>query len=76
MYLSSPLHKVLNFFTYFREISLLKRLSHRHVIALIDVLFNEEKQKMYVVFEYCIGGLNDLLDHAPNNKFPIWQAHG
>jgi serine/threonine-protein kinase 11 len=30
------------------EIRLLKRLSHPNVIKLIDVMFNDEKQKVYI----------------------------
>ena len=29
----------------------------------------------YLVVEYCVGGLQDMLDYAPGKKFPIWQAH-
>lgn len=29
----------------------------------------------YVVLEYCVGGLQEMLDKAPGNKFPVWQAH-
>lgn len=32
-----------------REIQLLRRLRHRNVIQLVDVLYNEEKQKIYPV---------------------------
>lgn len=32
---------------YFREIQLLRRLQHKNVIQLVDVLYNEEKQKIY-----------------------------
>lgn len=59
-----------------REIQLLRRLSHRNVIKLVDVLYNEEKQKMYMVMEYCVSVLQELLDSVPEKKFPIWQAHG
>ncbi|KAK2194124.1 hypothetical protein NP493_2g09044 [Ridgeia piscesae] len=58
-----------------REIGLLRHLNHQNVIRLYDVLHNEEKQKMYLVVEYCVGGLQDMLDYAPGKKFPIWQAH-
>ncbi|ELT96788.1 hypothetical protein CAPTEDRAFT_158801 [Capitella teleta] len=58
-----------------REISLLKRLHHKNVIQLHDVLYNEEKQKMYMVMEYCMGGLQEMLESAPEKKFPIWQSH-
>nr|XP_008509735.1 PREDICTED: serine/threonine-protein kinase STK11-like [Equus przewalskii] len=30
-----------------KEIQLLRRLRHRNVIQLVDVLYNEEKQKIY-----------------------------
>ncbi|XP_063229935.1 serine/threonine-protein kinase STK11 [Bacillus rossius redtenbacheri] len=59
-----------------REIRLLKMLRHRNVIGLVDVLCNEEKQKMYMVLEYCVGGLQDMLESSPLKKFPLWQAHG
>lgn len=40
-----------------REIQLLQVLRHRNVVQLLDVLYNEEKKKMYLVMEYCVGGL-------------------
>ncbi|GBL98199.1 Serine/threonine-protein kinase STK11 [Araneus ventricosus] len=59
-----------------REISLLRRLRHKNVIELIEVMFNEEKQKLYLIFEYCVSVLQELLDSTPEKKFPIWQSHG
>jgi len=58
-----------------REIKLLKRLSHPNVIKLIEVIYNDEKQKMYLILDYCLGGLQSMLEIAPEKKFPIWQAH-
>lgn len=58
-----------------REIQLLKNLHHENVIQLLDVLYNEEKQKMYLIMEYCVGGLQEMLDHAPEKKMPLYQAH-
>lgn len=58
-----------------REIQLLKRLHHPNIIRLVDVLQNDEKQKMYLFMEYCVSGLQDMLDAAECKKFPIWQAH-
>eukprot|EP00123_Amoebidium_parasiticum_P015501 comp23000_c0_seq5/m.36661 comp23000_c0_seq5/g.36661 ORF comp23000_c0_seq5/g.36661 comp23000_c0_seq5/m.36661 type:complete len:442 (-) comp23000_c0_seq5:109-1434(-) len=58
-----------------REIMLLRKLRHRHLITLHDVLYNEEKQKLYMVMEYCIGGLQDMVDSADGNRLPDWQAH-
>lgn len=61
---------------YFREIKLLKALNHQNVIGLLDVLYNEEKQKMYLVMEYCVGVLQGMLESTPHKCFPQWQAHG
>lgn len=33
------------------------------MIELLDVLYNEEKQKMYLIMEYCVGGLQ------------VWKYH-
>lgn len=46
------------------------------MIRLYDVLYVAEKQKMYIVMEHCVGGLQDLLDATPNKKLPIHQVHG
>lgn len=59
-----------------KEIQLLRRLRHRNVIQLVDVLYNEEKQKMYMVMEYCVCGMQEMLDSVPDKRFPIFQAHG
>ncbi|XP_012270649.1 serine/threonine-protein kinase STK11 [Orussus abietinus] len=61
-----------------REIQLLRILKHKNVINLVDVLYNDEKEKMYIVMEFCVGGLQDMLESIPHKKkkFPIWQAHG
>ncbi|KAL8601041.1 Serine/threonine-protein kinase stk11 [Nucella lapillus] len=58
-----------------REIQLLKRLRHKNVIQLIEVLYNEEKQKMYMVIEYCVSELQEMLESVPEKRFPVWQAH-
>ncbi|XP_014211652.1 serine/threonine-protein kinase STK11 [Copidosoma floridanum] len=58
-----------------REIQLLKVLKHKNVIGLVDVLYNDEKEKMYIIMEFCVGGLQDMLESTPHKKFPIWQAH-
>uniref|UniRef100_UPI00358EB2C7 serine/threonine-protein kinase STK11 n=1 Tax=Myxine glutinosa TaxID=7769 RepID=UPI00358EB2C7 len=59
-----------------KEIQLLKRLRHMNVIELVDVLYNDEKQKMYMVMEYCVCGIQEMLDSVLDNKFPMYQAHG
>lgn len=40
-----------------REIQLLQILRHKNVIELVDVMYNDEKQKMYLVMEFCVGVL-------------------
>lgn len=57
------------------EILFLRSLKHRNVVELIDVLYNEEKQKMYLVMEYCVCVLQEMLASAPQEKFPLYQAH-
>ncbi|XP_049272657.1 serine/threonine-protein kinase STK11 isoform X2 [Rhipicephalus sanguineus] len=59
-----------------REIQLLRQLSHRNVIQLVEVLHSEQKQKMYMVMEYCVAVLQELLDSAKGHRLPLWQAHG
>ncbi|XP_035279608.1 serine/threonine-protein kinase STK11-like [Anguilla anguilla] len=59
-----------------KEIQLLRRLRHKNVIQLVDVLYNEEKQKMYMVMEYCVCGMQEVLDSVPEKQFPGYQAHG
>ncbi|XP_037956883.1 serine/threonine-protein kinase STK11 [Teleopsis dalmanni] len=58
-----------------REIQLLKNLHHKNVVALLDVLYNDKKEKMYLIMEYCVGNLQELVDSAPEKKLPLFQAH-
>lgn len=80
------------------------------MIQLVDVLYNEEKQKIYpspwfavfllqmfiislkifvclltnllnspltyMVMEYCVCGMQEMLDSVPEKRFPVFQAHG
>uniref|UniRef100_A0A4W3I820 non-specific serine/threonine protein kinase n=1 Tax=Callorhinchus milii TaxID=7868 RepID=A0A4W3I820_CALMI len=58
-----------------REIQLLRRLRHKNVIQLVDVLYNEENLT-YMVMEYCVCGMQEMLDSVHDKKFPVFQAHG
>jgi len=58
-----------------REIELVRNLKHNNVMQLIEVFYNEEKGKIYMVLEYCCAVLKDMLDKSPMKKFPVWQAH-
>ncbi|KAM3876121.1 serine/threonine-protein kinase STK11-like [Diretmus argenteus] len=63
-----------------KEIQLLQRLCHKNVIQLVDVLYNEEKQKIYPFYtlytNYCVCGMQEMLDSVPEKRFPVYQAHG
>ena len=50
-----------------REIALLQELNHKNVMKLIEVLFNEEKGKIYMVLEYCCAVLKDMLDQVKSH---------
>ena len=57
------------------EIKLLRKMDHPNVIRLFDDLVNNEKGKLYLILEYCVTSLQDLLESAPDKKFPTAQAH-
>ena len=57
------------------EIKLLRKMDHQNVIRLYDDLVNNEKGKLYLILEYCVTSLQDLLESAPEKKFPTAQAH-
>ncbi|XP_014668970.1 PREDICTED: serine/threonine-protein kinase STK11-like isoform X2 [Priapulus caudatus] len=57
------------------EIRFLRKLRHKNVIHIVDVLYNTEKQKMYLVMEYCAGVIQELLESVPDKKLPIYQCH-
>uniref|UniRef100_A0A8C7KZU0 Serine/threonine-protein kinase STK11 n=1 Tax=Oncorhynchus kisutch TaxID=8019 RepID=A0A8C7KZU0_ONCKI len=64
-----------------KEIQLLRRLQHKNVIHLVDVLYNEENIPLtahltYMVMEYCVCGMQEMLDSVPEKRFPVFQAHG
>jgi hypothetical protein len=59
-----------------RELQTLKMLQHPNVIRSFDIFANGEKEKMYMVMEYCVVGLDEMLEKAEHKKFPQWQAHG
>ncbi|CAG2107906.1 unnamed protein product [Medioppia subpectinata] len=58
-----------------REIQLLRRLDHKNVIKLYSVIYNEAKEKLYMIMEYCVAVIQELLDSVPDKKFPIFQSH-
>lgn len=57
------------------EMKILRGLNHPNVIKLWDVLVDNEKQKTYMIFEFGVIVMQELLRKAPENRFPIAQAH-
>ena len=57
------------------EIKLLATLRHKNVMELVEVFYNDEKGKIYIVLEYCCAVLKDMLEQSDMKKFPTWQAH-
>ncbi|NXS21208.1 STK11 kinase, partial [Mystacornis crossleyi] len=58
-----------------KEIQLLRRLRHKNVIQLVDVFFLNSALT-YMVMEYCVCGMQEMLDSVPEKRFPVFQAHG
>ncbi|CAG2181434.1 unnamed protein product, partial [Oppiella nova] len=57
------------------EIQLLRRLDHKNVIKLYSVIYNEAKEKLYMIMEYCVAVIQELLDAVTDKKLPIFQSH-
>lgn len=57
------------------EIQVLKKLDHENLIKLYDVVYKPDKEKLYIFMDFCVIGLQKLLDSVPNKKLPMHQAH-
>ena len=49
--------------TSLREISLLRRLRHKNIVALLDVAVGNRADSVFLMFEYCKYDLARLVDH-------------
>lgn len=58
-----------------REIWMLKRTHHKNIIELVDVLQNNEREKIYMVMDYCVCNMHEMLTKTTKKFFPEWQAH-
>ncbi|KAL3115436.1 hypothetical protein niasHT_020109 [Heterodera trifolii] len=58
-----------------REIDVLRRLNHRNVVKVFDIFRIEEKQKLYIVMEFCVCSLQQMLDNCTEKMLPEFQAH-
>lgn len=56
------------------EIHILKRIRHPNVIQLLDVFRVEEKQKLYLVMDFCSCSLQQLLDNSDEKRLPEFQV--
>lgn len=58
-----------------REAKLLRRLTHRNVVELVDIFYKQDVQKVYFVLEYCAATLKEVLDSIPGvKKLPMHQV--
>ena len=53
-----------------QEIAILKKCHHRNIIKLYEILHDEEKEKLYLILEYCPKGTLMIYDED-NDKFEI-----
>ncbi|KAH7698573.1 CAMK/CAMKL/LKB protein kinase [Aphelenchoides avenae] len=58
-----------------REIEILKRVRHPNVVQLCEVFRVEEKQKLYIIMEFCVCSMQQMLDNCPQKRLPEFQAH-
>ncbi|CAL2047802.1 unnamed protein product [Caenorhabditis brenneri] len=57
------------------EMAILRTLNHKNVIRLIEVFNLTPKGKIYMVFEYCIGSVQQILDLEPGHFVTLGEAH-
>jgi serine/threonine-protein kinase 11 len=57
-----------------REISLLRKLQHPNLVELVEVLYNEEKEKTFVVLEYCLGDLEEVVEKSAMGRLEESEA--
>ncbi|KIH52913.1 hypothetical protein ANCDUO_16976, partial [Ancylostoma duodenale] len=58
-----------------RELRILNKVKHENVIRLIEVFRREQKNKLYVVLEFCMGSVQQLLDAAHENRLSDAETH-
>ncbi|VDO53102.1 unnamed protein product [Haemonchus placei] len=58
-----------------RELRILNKVKHENVIRLIEVFRRENKNKLYVVMEFCMGSVQQLLDTSFENRLSDADTH-
>lgn len=57
------------------EISIMRRMRHKNVLELVEVINDDEKDKMYIVLEFAgAGSLQQLIDSHPDKRLPLFQV--
>uniref|UniRef100_A0A8C9K1Z7 Serine/threonine-protein kinase STK11 n=1 Tax=Panthera tigris altaica TaxID=74533 RepID=A0A8C9K1Z7_PANTA len=51
-----------------------KHLTHQAVVKAADRRYPDPRT--YMVMEYCVCGMQEMLDSVPEKRFPVCQAHG
>ena len=57
-----------------QEIEILQRISHPNIVRLVEHFRIEDKQKLYIVMEFCVCSLQQLLDNCPETMLPEFQV--
>ena len=64
MVITTPLEGIL------KEIAILKKVNHKNLVKLYEIIHNRKKRKLYLVLEYCEHG--DLMSYnEEENKFTV-----
>ncbi len=64
MVITTPLEGIL------KEIAILKKVNHKNLVKLYEIIHNRKKKKLYLVLEYCEHG--DLMSYnEEENKFTV-----
>ncbi len=45
-------------------------------VTLSLVCWILDRRVTYMVMEYCVCGMQEMLDSVPEKRFPVFQAHG
>jgi|UniRef100_A0AC35G184 serine/threonine protein kinase len=58
-----------------REFSILKQLDHPNIIRLIESFRVESKEKLYLIFEFCVTSLDYMLEDSSLKRMNEYQTH-
>jgi serine/threonine-protein kinase 11 len=57
-----------------REIQMHRTLNHPNVVKLIETFVCPQREKLYIIMEYCSAVLQEVLDSIPSKRLPIFQS--